>query len=109
LSRQVALAHGANQPFWITEIGWSTANTPDSVTEAAQAANIRDAVARAERDWGSFVAHIFVYTWDRSGSNTGDREANYGLRRADGTSKPAWDTLKALVSRLARRSVLTRR
>lgn len=80
-------------PLWITEIGWSTADTEDSVSEEAQAAYVAGAVERALEEWDG-VERVYVYSFDRDTGDAGDREGNYGLRRADGSPKPAWPALQ---------------
>jgi len=84
-------------PIWITEVGWSTASTSDSVTEAAQAAYVRDAVVRAIGEWGSYAQRVFLYSFDRDSANLADREGHYGLLRQDGSAKPSWTALKTLL------------
>jgi hypothetical protein len=98
-SRQVAEDHRSALPIWITEIGWSTAgNLPgDAVSEETQAAYVRQTLNRAFGEWGSFVERVFVYSFDRSNGQPGDREGNYGLRRADDSLKPAWDEITAFI------------
>jgi hypothetical protein len=98
--RRVMLTHEIDPslPIWITEVGWSTADTSDSVSEATQASHVRGAVVRALDDWGSYVKRIFVYSFDRDSADRGDREGHYGLLRQDGSAKPAWDTLRALLA-----------
>lgn len=76
-------------PVWITEIGWSTADTDDSVSEEVQAEYIEGTIRRAFAEWGDDVERLYVYSFDRDTGDRGDREGNYGLRRADGTLKPA--------------------
>jgi hypothetical protein len=98
--RRVELTHqiDPSRPIWITEVGWSTApGVDDAISEAQQATFIRGAVERSLGKWGGFVERIFVYSWDRSNGTAGDREGNYGLRRADGSTKPAWAALAALL------------
>ncbi len=98
LIRQTELSHGVSTPLWITEIGWTTATgSSDDVSEAQQARYITDAVTIALRDWGSFVQRVFVYSWDKSTALPGDDQGNYGLRRADGSTKPAWSSLVRLI------------
>ena len=98
--RRVTLTHEIDPslPIWITEVGWSTARTSDSVSEATQAVYVTDAVVRAVRDWGSYVQRIFLYSFDRDSADLADREGHYGLLRADGSAKPAWTALKALLA-----------
>jgi hypothetical protein len=88
-------------PIWITEVGWSTAATGDSVSEATQATYVTGAVRRALDEWGAFVERIFVYSFDRDGSDRNDREQHYGLLRADGTAKPSWNALRSLLATAA--------
>lgn len=98
--RRVELIHQVDpsRPLWITEVGWSTAPAVhDAISEAQQATFVRGAVERALGEWGGFVERIFVYSWDRSTGTAGDREGNFGLRRADGSTKPAWAALAALL------------
>ena len=96
--RRVELVHELDDslPIWITEIGWSTAATADSVSEDTQARFVEEAARRALNDWDSFVDCVFIYSFDRDGGDRSDREAHYGLRRADGTTKPAWQALRRL-------------
>lgn len=99
LSRQVELDHGLTQPLWITEIGWTTATgVPDGVSEADQSSFLVSAVRTAATTWGSYVGKVFAYTWDRSSGAAGDIEGNYSLRRVDGSPKPAWPALVALIA-----------
>ena len=89
--RAVAEREHAIHPLWITEIGWTTATeSDDGVTEEQQARYLEETLALAAGPWRDFVARTFVYTWSRSTGAPGDVEGNYGLRRADGSVKPAW-------------------
>lgn len=89
--RRLADAAGVERPIWITELGWTTATgSEDGVTEQQQADFLDAALGRALGAWREFVPHVFVYTWNRSTGDPGDIEGNYGLRRADGSFKPAW-------------------
>ena len=91
LVREIARRRDAARPIWITELGWSTApQAEESVTEREQARYVADALDRALNDWDDFVERIFIYSWDRSRRDPGDLEAHFGLRRADGSFKPAW-------------------
>jgi hypothetical protein len=98
--RRVTLTHEIDPslPIWITEVGWSTADTSDSVSEATQASHVRGAVVRAIGDWGSYVRRIFLYSFDRDSGDRSDREGHYGFLRADGSAKPAWDAVRALLA-----------
>ena len=99
LVRQTEKLHAVRTPLWITEIGWTTATgTSDGVTEAQQAQYVTQAVSLGIGMWGAFVQKVFVYSWDESTGAPRDAEGNYGLRRADGTFKPAWPSLAALIA-----------
>ncbi|MGH2903350.1 MAG: hypothetical protein ACRDK7_07190 [Solirubrobacteraceae bacterium] len=66
------LAHGVNVPFWITEVGWSTAE----VSEAVEAQNYADLVPQiAARPW---IRALFPYCL-REDSSTPTRESEFGL------------------------------
>lgn len=102
--RRVELTREADpsKPIWITEIGWSTApDHPDAVSESVQATYVDGAVKRALGEWGSFVQRIFVYQWDKDRGSASDREGYFGLRRADDTAKPAWNSLAAMLTSAA--------
>ncbi len=90
----VAAAHGATLPIWVTEFGYSTWS--GGVTESQQASYTAAAVARAFKDWG--VQKFFVYTGDRDGTNTADKEAKFGMLRNDGTQKPIMAALKSVAT-----------
>jgi hypothetical protein len=97
--QRVTLTHEIDPtlPIWITEVGWSTADTSDSVSEATQATYVKGAVVRALTDWGSYVRRVFVYSFDRDTGDRTNREGHYGLLHQDGSPKPAWEALKALI------------
>ncbi len=90
----VAAAHGATLPVWITEWGYTTASS--GVSEATQAKYIADGITRATTEWG--VERVFAYTGDRDGTNPDDKEAHYGLRHNDGSEKPVWQSLRAVLA-----------
>ena len=84
-------------PIWITEVGWCTAGGAcGDVDEQQQTEYLLDVLASAVTMWDSTVEKVFVYSFDRSTGIAGDREGNYGLRRSDGSAKPAWEALTAL-------------
>jgi hypothetical protein len=100
-------------PVWITEVGAPTDGpgaasngepstitaTTTHVTEVRQAQIAVDAVRTAAADPG--VSALMWYS-DRDLSN--DRSSNenfYGLRRADGTAKPAFALLHDAIAALA--------
>jgi hypothetical protein len=99
VTHNVAVAHGADKPIWITEVGWTTATgVPDGVSEATQAQYLHDAITRSIGQWGSYVAKIYLYTWGTSNGVMTDIEGNYALQHADGTFKPAWASITSLLA-----------
>jgi polysaccharide biosynthesis protein PslG len=95
MTRDLAARAGASHPIWITEFGWTTeSRNADAVSEATQARYLSEALERALGPWQSFVARSFVYHWGRPES---DNVGGYGVFRRDGTKKPAWDSLHALL------------
>jgi polysaccharide biosynthesis protein PslG len=93
-----ARVRGVRLPVWITEVGWSTEPSADgSVDEATQARFIREAVLRVTGEWAGSVARMFLYTYGDNPDEANPLHRGYGLRRADGSPKPAWDALSALL------------
>jgi hypothetical protein len=81
-------------PIWITEYGAPTGGS-DHVTETRQAEIATDAVKTAAADDG--VAALFWYTY-RDWDDPSDPGSYYGLRRADGSKKPAYDTFRQAIA-----------
>jgi hypothetical protein len=98
---------GAPHPIWATEYGAPTngpgvaatvgdakvGSSPDHVDEALQAAMATDSITSATRS--PFVAALLWYSYKDAGTSTTTRENFFGLRRYDGTAKPAWSALAA--------------
>jgi hypothetical protein len=99
-------AHGiANKKIWVTEYGAPTngpgmgatptdykiGSNPDHVDEALQAQMANDSIHLARTS--NFVAAIYWYSYKDLGTSTSTVENFFGLRRADGSAKPAWQTL----------------
>jgi hypothetical protein len=108
----LARAGVPRKPIWITEYGaptdgpgvpWtaaaSSSGAPDHVSEPEQAQIAIDSVTRASSE--SAVGSLFWYT-DRDLPGTGEEstENHYGLRRADGSEKPAFGALSGAVKSL---------
>jgi polysaccharide biosynthesis protein PslG len=91
--RDLARRRGAMRPLWLTEIGWSTSSGPGGVSEARQATYLGAALDRALGPWRDFVRAVFVYGYDRDNGAPDDLEGHFGVRRADGSPKPAWDAV----------------
>ena len=102
----VANGDGA-KPIWMTELGWTTTTTtcargmwagqkPSGVSEAAQAANLKEA-------YHCLASYPYIETamWFtlKDSSGNGDELDHYGLQRLDGTHKPAWDAFQTVATR----------
>jgi hypothetical protein len=87
-----------DRTVWITEVGAPTGRSSRSVTEARQAEIVADAVRFAETF--PFVARTFVFDHrDNAPPTSTEAESQFGLARLDGSHKPAWDALAAIVQR----------
>ena len=89
--RAILDARGAgNTKLWITEIGFSTAPSADrAVTETQQAQYVRD-VFRLVREW-RIVDGLLWFSYKTSEASPTNRGDWFGLVRADGSPKPAWN------------------
>ena len=92
--RRVMLRNGDRRPVWLTESGWSTAPVRTSdhwrngVSEARQARFLTLQMKQVAR-WPWVRATIWYDLVDDS-ARSDDLYGNCGLRRADGSAKPAW-------------------
>jgi hypothetical protein len=92
--RRVMVRNHDAGPIWLTETGWSTApiRTSDrwrnGVSETDQARFLSLQMQQAAK-WPWVRASIWYDLVDDSG-DPGDLAGHYGLRRTDGTAKPAW-------------------
>ena len=101
-----------SKKIWITEYGAPTngpavgatvnnyqiGRAPDHVDEALQAQMATDSVALAAST--PTVGALFWYTNKDLGNNPTNREDYFGLRRFDGTPKPAWASLHQAIAAL---------
>jgi len=85
-----------DKPIFLTEYGQSTASCgAECVSEAAQAEHLKamlDAVI-ARSDWG--VKMVSVFQLRDRGTNSSDRELQFGLLRQDGSPKPSYAVVRA--------------
>ena len=89
--------HGANtKAIWITEYGESTAECGEEcVGEDVQAMHLQqmlDAIV-SRADWG--VKMISVFQLRDRGTDSSDRERQFGLLREDGSEKPAYPIVES--------------
>ena len=100
----------ANLPMWVTEYGAPTngpgseatpgnyrlAAHPDHVSEALQAEMARQAVADVRSS--PWIGAFFWYAARDTGTVPTSNERFFGLRRYDGSAKPAWAALQAAMA-----------
>ncbi|HJT56784.1 MAG TPA: cellulase family glycosylhydrolase, partial [Ktedonobacteraceae bacterium] len=99
----ILVAHGAaNKQIWLTEYGaptngpgaaaiptnYNLAQHPDHVDESLQAQMASDAISLAQSS--NYIGALYWYSYKDLGTSKSDRENFFGLRRFDGTPKPAW-------------------
>lgn len=93
-------SHGDRaKQVWITEYGAPTNGPKGSgfVSEAAQAQLAREALMAARsKPW---IGPFFWYTYQDRGTSTTTKENFFGLRRADGSPKPAYYAWQQLLKR----------
>ena len=102
----ILVAYGAaSKKIWITEYGAPTngpgagatlsnynfALSPDHVDEALQAQMANDAVRLARSS--SYIGALYWYSYQDLGTAKSTIENFFGLRRFDGSAKPAWQSL----------------
>ncbi|HUC01834.1 MAG TPA: cellulase family glycosylhydrolase [Candidatus Paceibacterota bacterium] len=97
--RSIMVANGdANKRIWITEFGTPT-DGPDPqwyVSEASETEMVADTIQLYRTyDW---AGPLFWYTFKDGGTDTSTNENFFGLVRADGSTKPAYQELKSLIS-----------
>jgi hypothetical protein len=105
--RDVMVANGdAAKPIWMTELGWTTTTStcargmwagqkPSGVSEAAQAANLKEA-------YHCLAGYPYVETglWFtlKDATQNIDELNHYGLEHTDGSHKPSWDAFHSVAT-----------
>jgi polysaccharide biosynthesis protein PslG len=98
------LANGDSRPVWLTESGWSTSIVRNSsawrngVSEDDQARFMRQQAQQVQQ-WSWVKVNIW-YELNDVGTDRADVFSNCGLRRVDGTAKPAWATFREVAAQL---------
>ena len=79
--------------IWVTEFGAPT-NGPDEVNDHVSEAQQATILSAAIAGWHakSYAGPFFWYEYQDDGTSTDTSENFYGLVRADGSHKPAYDT-----------------
>jgi hypothetical protein len=88
----------AGKPIFISEYGESTAGCGEEcVDEATQAEHLAEMIAAivSHPEWK--VEMLSVYQLIDRGTNSGERELQFGLLRENGTPKPAYSIVQAAV------------
>ena len=89
----------SRRSIWITEFGAPTGGgTAPAITSQriAERRYVVDAVTAARADDG--IAALFWCCFADSGADPIDPESHYGLRRADGSPKPAYDAFRQVIA-----------
>ena len=85
-----------SKPIFITEYGESTADCGEEcVSEETQAQHLGEMISAVASNpqWG--VEMLSVYQLQDRGTESGERERQFGLLREDGTEKPAYSVVRA--------------
>jgi hypothetical protein len=91
--RSVMTSNGnAAMPVWITEVGAPTGG-PDGVTQAAQASDLSQAITDTRST--SWIAGIYVYSWQDEGTDPTNDEDWFGLVTAGGGHKTSYQAVAA--------------
>jgi polysaccharide biosynthesis protein PslG len=107
----ILVAHAAaGKKIWITEFGAPTdgpgagatlsnynfALQPDHVDEALQAQMVNDSVRLARSS--SYIGALYWYSYQDLGTDNSTSENYFGLRRFDGSAKPAWQSFQNAIA-----------
>jgi hypothetical protein len=96
-ARSMMVAHGDGaKQIWGTEFGAPTGTASSAVSEASQATLVRDGYAKW-KTW-SFAGPLFWYSARDQGTNTVDREQNFGLVKYDYAPKPSFSAYQAVAA-----------
>lgn len=81
-----------DKPVFITEIGWSTSNSPQGISEETQKQFINNAICDAKK---AGISAIIIYELNDASSNIYDTESGFGLVKYNGLKKPAYVGIKS--------------
>jgi polysaccharide biosynthesis protein PslG len=96
-ARSMMVANGdSGKQIWGTEFGAPTGTASSAVSEASQAQLVKDGYAKW-KTW-SFAGPLFWYSARDQGTNSADREDNFGLVNYDYAPKPSFSAFQAVVA-----------
>jgi hypothetical protein len=96
-ARSMMVANGDSaKQIWGTEFGAPTGTSSSAVSEASQALLVTDGYAKW-KTW-SFAGPLFWYSARDQGTNSADREDNFGLVKYDYTPKLSFSAFQAVVA-----------
>ncbi|HEX6688178.1 MAG TPA: hypothetical protein VF085_05880 [Solirubrobacterales bacterium] len=98
LRRRMIEQGAGSKPIFITEYGESTADCGEEcVSEETQAQHLGEMISAvaANPRWG--VEMLSLYQLQDRGTDSSDRELQFGLLREDGTEKPAYSVVQAAI------------
>jgi aryl-phospho-beta-D-glucosidase BglC (GH1 family) len=102
--RDVMVANGDSaKQVWLTEFGAPTGLAAGALTEQAQAQYVSEG-ATLSQQW-PWAGPLFLYSLRNTGTNTYDREQNFGLLRQDRSQKPAWATFTQAMTRTTTKTI----
>jgi hypothetical protein len=91
--RSVMTSHGdARKRVWITEAGAPTGG-PNGVGQAAQATGLSQAITNTRNT--SWIAGIYLYSWQDQGTDPANNEDWFGLETAAGAHKASFKAVAA--------------
>ncbi len=95
--RSVMTTNGDNdKKIWITEIG-APSNGPDGVGNTQEATEFTQAITDAKST--GWIASIYIYTWQDSGTDASNDEDWFGLLNFNGAQKPAYAAVKSVIAK----------
>ena len=96
LRRRMIEQGAATKPIFITEYGESTASCGEEcVSEEMQARHLQEMIdaGASNPQWG--IEMVSVFQMRDRGTDSSDRERQFGLLREDGTEKPSYQIVQA--------------
>jgi exo-beta-1,3-glucanase (GH17 family) len=93
--RSVMTSNGdASKPVWITEFG-APSGGPGGVGQAGEATELTQAITNAKN--ASWIAGIYLYSWQDEGTDPTNAEDWFGLVTVTGSHKAAYAAVAAAI------------